>query len=63
MSGPVPSAPRPALPVRGHVLAAVVCGWLSAAGLCLCYLGIGGLIDAVTAGGAIGWRGPGLMGA
>lgn len=63
MSGPVPSAPRPALPVRGHVLAAVVCGWLSAAGLCLCHLGIGGLIDAVTAGGAIGWRGPGLMGA
>src|SRR5690606_41665279 len=51
------------LPVRGHVMAAVACGWLSAAGLCLTYLGIGGLVDAVTGGGAIGWRPPALMAA
>ena len=61
MSGAAPA--RLELPVRGHVMAAVACGWLSAAGLCLTYLGIGGLVDAVTGGGAIGWRPPALMAA
>src|SRR5690606_28064174 len=48
--------------VRGHVLAALACGWLTAAGLCLCYLGIGGLIDRVVRDGVIDGRAPALMG-
>ncbi|MBB5138390.1 ABC-type transport system involved in cytochrome bd biosynthesis fused ATPase/permease subunit [Thermocatellispora tengchongensis] len=51
------------VPARGHVLAALACGWLTAAGLCLCYLGVGRLIDQVVSEGAIDWRAPALMGA
>ena len=61
MSGPMSPPPRLDLPVRGHVLAAVTCGWLSAAGLCLCYLGVGRLVDRTVGGGAIGWQAPGLI--
>ncbi|HLU71885.1 MAG TPA: ABC transporter ATP-binding protein [Nonomuraea sp.] len=63
MSGPTSPLPTLELPVRGHVLAALACGWLSAAGLCLFYLGVGRLIDRIVEGGAIGWHTPVLIGA
>ena len=62
-SSAVPPPARPAPPVRGHVAAAVACGWLSAVGLCLCYLGVGRLIDQVTGGGALDWRTSALVAA
>ncbi|MFG1694613.1 ATP-binding cassette domain-containing protein [Nonomuraea sp. NPDC049309] len=51
-----PTSPsRLDLPVRPHVLASLACGWLVAIGLCVCYLGIGRLIDDVMAGGERPW--------
>ncbi|WP_345147233.1 ABC transporter ATP-binding protein [Nonomuraea rubra] len=48
--------------MRSHVLAAVGCGWLVAVGLCVCYLGVGRLIDDVTGAGDRPWQALVMMG-
>lgn len=62
MNGTASPLPRLELPVRGHVFVALTCGWLSAAGLCLCYLGVGHLIDQAVSEGSFDGRPAALMG-
>ncbi|RJL35427.1 ATP-binding cassette domain-containing protein [Bailinhaonella thermotolerans] len=55
------AAPRLEVPVRRHVLAALGCGWLTAAGLGVCHVGTGRLIDDI-AGTGRPWQAAALMG-